>query len=53
MKAHPWAVASTAKMATDAAAGFLLVAVFTDVNSLGILHLLHFYYLYSAQNGGE
>ena len=32
---------------------FLLVAVFTDVNCLGILNLLHFYDLYSAQNCGE
>ena len=32
---------------------FLLVAVFTDVNCLGILNLLYFYDLYSAQNDGE
>ena len=30
-----------------------MVAVFTDVNCLGILNWLHFYNLYSARNGGE
>ena len=37
VQAHPPPVTSTAKMATEAAAlAFLLVAVFTDVNCLGI-----------------
>ena len=51
MKAHP--LPRSRKWQLTRPQAFLLVAVFTDVNFLGILHLLHFYDLYSAQNGGE
>ena len=44
MQAHPWPRPRKWQLTQPLA--FLLVAVFTDVNCLGILNLLHFYDLY-------
>ena len=51
MHGHPWP--RPRKRQLTRLQAFLLFAVFIDVNWLGILNLLHFYDLYSAQNGGE
>ena len=50
VQAHPW---PRRENGTTRPLAFLLVAVFTDVNCLGIYNLLHFYNLYSARNGRE